>query len=356
MPTLIAPLPPGPLAIIGDVHGEIDALDALLAHIDALPGPPRALVFVGDLVDRGPDSVAVVQRVRALAAAGRAWVIAGNHELNILLGDEKDGNGWFFGHPETVHIAALGRALPYESRLATAEEAAEIRAFLAGLPLVLERPDLRVVHAAWVAAAAARLPADGALDTLHDTFEAPIHGALGASLRAEAAAARAAWAALKDPGVVPPDALPAVQALSLAEQNDNPVKVLTSGPEAPVDRPFFTGGKWRYVERERWWDTQPPDRPTVVGHYWRRRVPGTAHGDKPDPWDTVPPFAWANGVFCVDYAVGRRYVHRHLRAAAHPGAPARPPGALGALLWPEATLLFDDGDGQTIPTENAPHR
>lgn len=355
MPILNAPLPDGPLALLGDIHGEIDALDTLLARIDALPGPRRALVFVGDLVDRGPDSVAVVQRVRALVDAGRAFAIAGNHELNILLGDEKDGNGWFFGHNEDVHIASLGGRVPYHSRLATPAERTDIRAFLATLPLVLTRADLRVVHAAWDASAAARLPAAGDLVDVFHHFERPLLSSV-ARLRAEADAERRPWADLRDANIVPPPHLPAVQAFSLVEQNQNPVKVLTSGLENPVDLPFFTGGKWRYVERARWWEAAPPDRPTVVGHYWRRRVPGAAHGDKPDPWDTVAPFAWANGVFCVDYAVGRRYVHRHQLAAALPGTPARAPGALAALLWPEATLLFDDGDGQPIPTVHAPPR
>ena len=58
---LAHPLPPGPLDIIGDVHGELGALEALLAHLaEAGRTEQRHLVFVGDLVDRGSWSVEVI--------------------------------------------------------------------------------------------------------------------------------------------------------------------------------------------------------------------------------------------------------------------------------------------------------
>ena len=64
---LIQKLPTGPIDIIGDVHGEAEALNALLAHLGyTATGHPqgRSLAFVGDLVDRGPDSPAVVRKVQ----------------------------------------------------------------------------------------------------------------------------------------------------------------------------------------------------------------------------------------------------------------------------------------------------
>lgn len=76
---------------MGDVHGEIDALQALMAHLgyDGRGGHAagRRLVFVGDLTDRGPDSPAVVELVSDLLAADRAQCVLANHDLNILLGD-----------------------------------------------------------------------------------------------------------------------------------------------------------------------------------------------------------------------------------------------------------------------------
>ncbi|HWW65274.1 MAG TPA: metallophosphoesterase [Sphingomonadaceae bacterium] len=78
---------------IGDVHGRLDLLDALLARIvadDAARGAAATqIIFLGDLVDRGPDSAGVIDRARALAASGARFLM-GNHEelfLRSLDGD-----------------------------------------------------------------------------------------------------------------------------------------------------------------------------------------------------------------------------------------------------------------------------
>ncbi|MES2339661.1 MAG: metallophosphoesterase family protein [Pseudomonadota bacterium] len=77
-------IPPGErVYAIGDVHGCADELDRLIHMIDAddaARGPAQTtLVFLGDLVDRGPDSAGVVERVRQLCASG-ARLLKGNHE------------------------------------------------------------------------------------------------------------------------------------------------------------------------------------------------------------------------------------------------------------------------------------
>ncbi|MBQ0132114.1 MAG: metallophosphoesterase, partial [Comamonas sp.] len=98
--SLIQPLPSGPLDIVGDIHGELSALEHLLTHLgyDAQGRHPehRTLVFVGDFVDRGPDSPGVVDLVQRLVEGGHACAIAGSHEINLLRHDPKDGSGWFF--------------------------------------------------------------------------------------------------------------------------------------------------------------------------------------------------------------------------------------------------------------------
>ena len=72
MPELVQQLPDGPIDFIGDVHGELEALQRLLAHLGYRPDGSHAagrhLVFLGDLVDRGPDSPAVALLVRELVA------------------------------------------------------------------------------------------------------------------------------------------------------------------------------------------------------------------------------------------------------------------------------------------------
>ena len=66
---------------VGDIHGDIDALEALLAKLPPL-APDDTIVFLGDYIDRGPHSADVVARVRTLANAGACKVITlrGNHE------------------------------------------------------------------------------------------------------------------------------------------------------------------------------------------------------------------------------------------------------------------------------------
>jgi len=74
---------------IGDIHGRLDCLEQLLEAIDRDSMNTLAdvrLIFLGDLIDRGPDSRGVVQRAMALAAASfrRCDFIKGNHEELLL--------------------------------------------------------------------------------------------------------------------------------------------------------------------------------------------------------------------------------------------------------------------------------
>lgn len=77
---------------IGDIHGEIDHLDRLLAKLPALE-KDDTLVFLGDYLDRGPASAKVVERVREIERTNKAKVVAlrGNHEDAWLQVVEK---GW----------------------------------------------------------------------------------------------------------------------------------------------------------------------------------------------------------------------------------------------------------------------
>ena len=83
----------GPFDIIGDVHGCYDELTALLTRLGyvvdaqghtATPPTGRTAVFVGDLADRGPDSVGVLRLVMSMVAAGQAYCVAGNHDVKLL--------------------------------------------------------------------------------------------------------------------------------------------------------------------------------------------------------------------------------------------------------------------------------
>jgi serine/threonine protein phosphatase 1 len=73
---------------VGDVHGRLDLLDALLDAIaadDARSAPAETtIVLLGDLVDRGQDSAGVIARARALKERGDTRILGGNHEEMFL--------------------------------------------------------------------------------------------------------------------------------------------------------------------------------------------------------------------------------------------------------------------------------
>lgn len=70
------------LYAVGDIHGEREKLDALLAQLPLRPGD--RFVFMGDYVDRGPDSHGVVERLLALSAVYPCVFLLGNHESMML--------------------------------------------------------------------------------------------------------------------------------------------------------------------------------------------------------------------------------------------------------------------------------
>ncbi|MFJ9700830.1 polynucleotide kinase-phosphatase [Streptomyces fradiae] len=76
----------GPFDIVGDIHGcsaELEALLAKLGYVDGRHPEGRTAVFVGDLVDRGPDSPGVLRRVMGMVESGDALCMPGNHENKL---------------------------------------------------------------------------------------------------------------------------------------------------------------------------------------------------------------------------------------------------------------------------------
>ena len=68
--------------IIGDIHGCIDELKMLIQKLELQQDDH--LYFIGDLIDRGPDSVGVVKYVKALSEDYAVVLILGNHEEKFL--------------------------------------------------------------------------------------------------------------------------------------------------------------------------------------------------------------------------------------------------------------------------------
>lgn len=319
MTTLLQELPERPLDIIGDVHGELPALEQLLQHLGYGPEGEhpdgRFLVFVGDLVDRGPDSLGVIRRVRRMLEAGHALCLIGNHELNLLLGKERAGNEWFFGLPQTLR--GTEHVIPQVLADDTIRE--EILLFLQTLPLAAQRDDLRVVHACWQPEAIAALEGEqrSLVDLFYDTEKAITQACIRDGEK--------------------PNSLVA----DLARQNQNPVTVLTSGMEAPTETPFRAGGQMRRVERVAWWQSYRDNIPVVFGHYWRAMDPenravkrGPYLFQEQDFQAALGPLANA---YCVDYSIGYRNV---ARAKGEEGERST---ALMALRVPEFELLAEDG-------------
>ncbi len=71
---------------IGDIHGNIRALDDLLARVMPEIGAQDTVVFLGDYIDRGPDSKACIERILHFRQTAKAPVITllGNHEEWLL--------------------------------------------------------------------------------------------------------------------------------------------------------------------------------------------------------------------------------------------------------------------------------
>ncbi len=345
MQPLIANLFSGPLDIVGDIHGEIDALHRLLsvmgynAHGEHPLG--RRLIFVGDLVDRGPDSPAVVELVQNLVKRELAQCIIGNHELNILRNDAKAGNGWII---ETNRTEQQRGGEFAHSRIAPNGFREQFLEFISELPLALRRDDLRVVHAAWIPSSIAAVEAErGSVMNLYSHFAAHSKQQMEVEgLPARAAAERKRWKdALKDRHARM-ELLTALGEFDERHQMGNPVRVLTSGVERLASKPFWSSGQWRMCDRVRWWDEYEEAPAVVVGHYWRRLKPiaGSDHASsKPDLFAGARPTDWLGprrNVFCVDFSVGARYEERKKGAS-------RFDTMLCAMRWPERELWGEGG-------------
>ena len=191
------------LDVIGDVHGRIDALAAVLCRLgyrqfsSSWHHPDgRKAVFVGNYLDRGPQSFGVVQLVRQMCMSGDALAILGNHDSNaiafsmrrrtnaagayeclsepevahreavrVLRGLADPSDHWLRNHAESSASASAQGAARFKNIWAhsgtlgsvTASQYAEMIAWLRCMPLWIELPHVRVVHAAWIPAAKTRL-------------------------------------------------------------------------------------------------------------------------------------------------------------------------------------------------------
>jgi hypothetical protein len=292
--------------VIGDVHGHAEALTALLRKLGyrermgAWRHADRTAAFVGDLIDRGPAQLAAVDVARRMIDGGSAVAVMGNHELNAIAWTVPDpaAPGEFLRRHWSPRHGDRNRA-QHARFLAEVEGRPDLHAELVGwfltLPLWIDLPGLRLVHACW-----------------HPRLMAHLAPALlpGNRLPRELLAA-----ATREP--------------EDESEKDTPeptvfkaVEALTKGLEVPMPDGLTFPDKEGHVRdrvRIRWWDPgattyraaalgldgalreRLPDlplpaharlgygdaKPVFVGHYWRRGAPAPL-GPR---------------VACVDYSV-----------------------------------------------------
>ncbi len=296
--------------VIGDIHGHADALKALLRRMGytvsrgswRYPGNSRKAIFLGDYIDRGPDSPGVIGIVRAMVEAGDAIALMGNHEYNAVLWHTVDAAGAPLRSHNVAHrkqhqatLDAYHREAPGLTR-GTSPSLREAIRWFRSLPLYYEDDSIRAVHAVWDDQSIAVLrgnpralmdesfllrsadPATReheAIETLLKGIEIPIPG--GRSFLDKEGTRRARtrirwWESPPiDPVPFPRIALPPADT-ELAD-------LLVSSGELPVIG---------YTD----------DRPVFFGHYWL----------------TGPPRLQGERVACVDYSIalgGRLCAYRY---------------------------------------------
>ncbi len=148
---------------VGDLHGRLDLWErlspAILADAAGVDADRRFLVFLGDYVDRGPESRGLIERLMAGPPDGFEQIcLLGNHEAWLLkfLEDPAAGAGWLTnGGAETLASYGVRAGFGLTSRgrleaLRTKFLAAlpdDHRAWLEGLPTMWRRGDYAFVHA-----------------------------------------------------------------------------------------------------------------------------------------------------------------------------------------------------------------
>ena len=148
--------------VIGDIHGCADELEALLDKLGyrrtGSSGPyrhtDRQAVFVGDLIDRGPDQLRVLQTVKDMVDAGSAQIVMGNHEFNaIAYATESPSAPGTYLRPHDDPDNPLSQKNENQHRefleQVTGTERDRYVDWFWTLPLWVDLGGIRVVHACW---------------------------------------------------------------------------------------------------------------------------------------------------------------------------------------------------------------
>ncbi|RYH65290.1 MAG: metallophosphoesterase [Alcaligenaceae bacterium] len=283
--------------IIGDVHGQADKLHALLEHMGyekregTFRHPEQTAIFVGDLIDRGPRQMESVWTVRRMVDARSALCIMGNHEFNAIawhMRDPEHDNEYL--RPRSGKLGAKNRH-QHAAFLSEIEHDIKLHAdvidWFMTLPLWLDLPGLRVVHACW-----------------HDAYMEELRPHLTSNLQI-------------DPNLM-------VDASREGAMAFRTIEAITKGLEVglPTGHSFQDkDGHTRFNVRVRWWDA-------TSAHYrdlallpdeLRERLPAEpimpdlrCEYDNKVPvffghyWMTGQPALQSTTIACVDYSAAKR--------------------------------------------------
>jgi len=150
--------------VFGDIHGHYDTLIALFAKIgldhNSLPNDVE-IIFLGDLIDRGPKSAEVVKLVKSLCEQGKARCILANHEFNFVnfntqINDGCDNYRRPRNNKNISEIAETWASYRYGGKH-DADLLAEHVEWFRTLPVAIELEGLNVIHACWHAPSLAKL-------------------------------------------------------------------------------------------------------------------------------------------------------------------------------------------------------
>ncbi len=234
----------------------------------------RQALFVGDLIDRGPQQLRTVQIVQAMVVNGAAKIVMGNHELNALAYVTKDpATPDKFLRPHTEHSRrqheVFLNAVSYGSQLHQ-----DVMAWFRTIPLWFDADGLRVVHACW---------------------DSPSIELLKKSIG--------------DSAMLTPDLV----AAKAGSDEHGALATVLKGPEIEISPPFlYPEGRRSITSRFAWWSATPTQLssaallpagarledgtpypalgddkvtppvepysdsvPVLFGHYWRRGTPAT---------------------------------------------------------------------------------
>lgn len=292
--------------IIGDIHGHADVLEVLLSDLGyrntagAWRHPGRQALFVGDFIDRGPKQCETVDLIRRMIDAGSAQAVMGNHEFNAI--------AWFLPDPEFPgeylrkhHSATYGdkNRRQHQAFLSAVEGTPrhdELVNWFLTLPVFLELPELRIVHACWHQAA---------IDHLRLYLTADHQVKLETMILAS-----------REPDNESEKDTPELTVFKAIEAVLKGIEVPLPPPHSFQDK----DGHERHRVRVRWWDNEATDyrRAAMLPvrereHFPEDPVPShtlVGHdGGKPvfvgHYWLTGTPALLSNKVACVDYSVAK---------------------------------------------------